>query len=84
MIATRINPTTPHLCTTRTRTAAAAESRAEVKAGEHNEVECFVPIDKGEFIHILPIGAMHKLRSNATTHISADNSAEAPQTVEFL
>ena len=43
----------------------------------HNVVGCFGAIGKGEFIHNLPIDTRHKLHSNVTPNIPADNSAEA-------
>ena len=65
------------LTNTQTRTAAEAESRAKGKEVEHNVVGCFGAIGKGEFIHNLPIDTRHKLHSNVTPNIPADNSAEA-------
>ena len=43
----------------------------------HNVVGCFGAIGKGEFIHNLLIDTRHKLHSNVTPNIPADNSAEA-------
>ena len=65
------------LTNTQTRTAAEAESRAKGKEVAHNVVGCFGAIGKGEFIHNLPIDTRHKLHSNVTPNIPADNSAEA-------
>ena len=67
----------PNHLITHTRLAAEAESRAKGKEVARNKVECFGAIGKGEFIHILPIDTRHKLRSNVTPNIPADNSAEA-------